>query len=675
MKNSMRGLLIALAIFASIQINAAPVFPIATNANAIEVSGGIASLGTNYLVSYLSGTNICTQLVNTNGALIGASVTNGHSQGLEFAYVASGTNYLAVWYDTFANSGYGQLLSRTNSRVGSAFALSYTPVGVASDGTNYLVLLEDENNDANNNDVFGQFVTGGGALSGGPFLIDNQQVNSGGSQGIVFGKTKYLVLNQADPNGGMGNDSDVLGFFVSPGGSVSAPFQISQVPSEDNDLSVPAVFDGTNFLVVWDWDPPPETEVVVTNWQVHGRLVSPTGTFPGNETILAASSGNNSLPTVAFDGTNYLLGWDDGFGMPGSPTIRFQFFNRSLNAVGTELTPFSAQSANVPIFAFNGLLYNQGQYVVAATFGTLAFSDFNFNGFPSAEVFGGFLSPSLVSSSFSLIPPRITSLLHNGSLTWINTAGTNAFILETASTVTGPWSYAAAPLDLTIATGMQTTVSNVPTASAKGFYLLQQGFGPQAFHGTWIALQAGTTNVANIYFGPDGNGTITNFGAFNPGTPPGVYEVASNGYFSGVANDADDGITPFAGQFSPPREIVLTGDITNQASTLLPVQNVSLCSGAWSGTLTDNTSYPGTYGINLAVTTNGFATLSGTYSGTGWIFSLAATNGAACAFFRTTSPSPFDQIQLNGTLTGNTFSGTYSVDDDNNTEGTVTLTR
>jgi hypothetical protein len=672
MKIQIRSLFIALAILTRIgQVHAVPVFPIATNANSIAVCGGIASGGTNYLAAYLSGTNICTQLFSTNGTLIGASVTNGHSQGLVFPNVASGTNYLVAWYDAFANTGDGQILSRTNGRVGSILSFAYTPIGAASDGTNYLVVLQD-----GNENLYGQFVNGGGTLSGSLFLINSQQEgNGGGTAGIIFGKTNYLVLDQGNYTGVPGESNVLTGAFVSRNGSVTGPFQISQIPSEDSDLNIPAAFDGTNFFVVWDWDPPPETEGTVTNWQVHGRLVSQTGALVGNEKILVSGPGNHSLSSIAFDGTNYLLSWTEGFAITNSPPkIRCQFFNRSASAVGIPFTPFAAQGTNVPLLAINGLVYNAGQYIVAATFGTLAFDDMlNFQGFPSAEVLGAFLSPSLAGSQV-LSPPRFTSFQHNGSLTWTNTSGTNAFVLETASVITGPWFYAAAPLDLTVSTSTQTTVS-IPFTPPRGFYLLQQGFSPQAFHGAWIAMQAGTTNVGNVYFMPDGNGTITNFGGFNLETPPGAYGMDGNGDVSFTINAAEDGVEAFSGLFSPPREITLTGAITNTASALFPVGNAALCSGAWSGTLTDTSGGGGPYAFTLAVATNGFANLSGSAIGTGWLFALAATNGAACGFLHTSASDPYDQVQLSGTLTGNTITGTYSVDNANDVEGTFTLTR
>src|SRR5947207_114142 len=64
----------------------------------------------------------------------------------------------------------------------------------------------------------------------------------------------------------------------------------------------------------------------------------------------------------------------------------------------------------------------------------------------------------------------IVSFQNNGALTWTNAVGTNAFAVEWASAVTGPWQEDWSALSSLITTGAQTTVS-VPM-----FYRVSQGF-------------------------------------------------------------------------------------------------------------------------------------------------------------------------------------------------------
>src|SRR5439155_21587777 len=169
------------------------------------------------------------------------------------------------------------------------------PRALASDGTNFLAVMEDNNN------FYGQIVTPAGSLSGPQFLISSQQGN-GNSAAAAFGNTNYLVVWQSN-NGNQGNTNQAYGEFISGNGSAGSPFQVGQNASVDqNPLAV--AFDGTNYLAVWPWDPGPETQQSVTNWDLHGRVVSQTGTFPGSELALVTDPGSQNFPSLSFDGAN-----------------------------------------------------------------------------------------------------------------------------------------------------------------------------------------------------------------------------------------------------------------------------------------------------------------------------------------------------------------------------------
>lgn len=365
--------------------NAATVFPIATNTS-FELSGGIAANGSNYLVGFLSGTNICVQPVSTNGSLLGPAVTIGASQGNPHL-AASDTNCLVIWFDDFTSIDYGQIISQSGSPAGTPFVIaSGNPISaVASDGTNYLVVLRGNGE----NNLLGQIITSTGTLSGSSFSIGNQTEKYAA---VVFGKTNYLVVSKA-----------CLGVFVSPGGVAGNTFQINQTSSAANNFHG-AAFDGTNFLAMWMWNPGPDTGGSLTNWSIYGRLVSPTGTFPGNEVQLVTDPGNNVLPSAAFDGSSYLLTWGYGFQAITNTNIRFQFLNRSANAIGPQFTLFTAQGTNAPLLAIKGLIFDGARFAMAATLGKADFS--------SADVYGGFIpsstalpqlnTPSFTSGQFSL---------------------------------------------------------------------------------------------------------------------------------------------------------------------------------------------------------------------------------------------------------------------------------
>ena len=164
------ALALAACIFSS--VNAAVFFPIATNANIINVAGGIASSSSNYLVGIgQNQTNVCLQLVSSNGALVGSLLTVGAGKGQP--RVAFGkTNYLAFWGDDYISGAidlYGQLVSSSGATVGPAFPLLQSlgthgfqsEQAIAFDGTNFLVVWEGSQFPAAST-FYGQFVTPAG---------------------------------------------------------------------------------------------------------------------------------------------------------------------------------------------------------------------------------------------------------------------------------------------------------------------------------------------------------------------------------------------------------------------------------------------------------------------------------------------------------------------------------
>ncbi|HXR48526.1 MAG TPA: hypothetical protein VN784_13910 [Candidatus Limnocylindrales bacterium] len=277
-------------------------------------------------------------------------------------------------------------------------------------------------------------------------------------------------------------------------------------------------------------------------------------------------------------------------------------------------------------------------------------------------------------AGFSAQKLFITSFQPNGQLTWTNAPGTNAFAVQWTPNLISPWANAAPPLDLTVSTGSQTTVS-APIIPQTGFYRVVEGFGPQSLHGAWIIPPTGVTNVGQAYFMADGNGTLTNFGAYNLATPPGYYSVSNTGGVTMTVKAASQ-TNIVTGQFMPPRQIVFAGSF----GVAMPVENVSLCAGTWSGTLSETNDPNGLsdYSVSLTVATNGSANLSGDFSGTGWMFALAPTNGALAGFFHTSSSGNYDQFRITGTLSGNAITGSFDTDSGsgaNAIDGIVTLNR
>jgi uncharacterized repeat protein (TIGR03803 family) len=569
MKISIHGCLAVLAIlFNLFHVEAATVFPIATNPAVVESSGGIATCGTNYYVIMVNGTNLVGQLVSTNGTLIGGQTNIGVNPGFPpAAALAFGqTNYLVAWSDTSMSSGvdmFGQFISRSGAKVGAEFNLlsSQGSFGfqsvraLASDGTNFLTVWQD----GNNRNLYGQLIAPSGSLSGSSFLINASPVTGsqdGKDAAIAFGKTNYLVAWMSGDGTTGGDTNFTYAELISKSGIAGSAFQISTTSSTDfNPLAV--AFDGANFFVVWPWDPPPETFQTVTNWDLRGRLVSQTGTFPGNELDLVGNPGSEIFPALAFDGANYLLAWgethynsDLSFN-PTNSNIYFQFFDRSGSAVGSQFTAFTPESTNTPFLPWRGLVFDGSRYAAAGSLGTIATSGGHITGFPSGEVFGAFISASTLQ--FTANPTNgLAPLTVQFNSPGVDSSGN--------SIVSWSWNFGdGATSTLQNPTHTYTIVGTfAPTLVAtNNLSDIVLGTGPTIsvpipVVQTFTALYSSDTGVAfNPYAGLTLSGN-TLFGTASSGGTNGggsVFAIYTNGLgFTNLYSfNGDDGWTPFAG--------------------------------------------------------------------------------------------------------------------------------
>src|SRR5512141_235878 len=65
-------------------------------------------------------------------------------------------------------------------------------------------------------------------------------------------------------------------------------------------------YDGTNYLVAWS-----ESRGATTGSDIVAVLVAPTGALVGSPFVVSGAAGDQLQPSVAFDGTRYLVVWLD----------------------------------------------------------------------------------------------------------------------------------------------------------------------------------------------------------------------------------------------------------------------------------------------------------------------------------------------------------------------------
>ena len=278
-----------------------------------------------------------------------------------------GTNYFVVWDDDRGGQGRdifgarvshdGMVLDRPPIRISTAVGALADPQ-VAFDGRNFLVVWSDErlkpDPDHSQHDVFGARITRAGVVldrDGIPIsTAERQQVEPK----LAFEGSRFLVVWTDFRS----YDGDIYGARVTTAGKVLDPTGFVISSGRNEHLHPTVVFDGTRYLVVWSegvrggydifgarvsrvgktlnpkairisrganaWDTPAvafgdENYLVAwTHWEtgyyqeVRGARVSPDGIVLDPEGLVIAQGENdNSGPKVAFDGSNYLVVWNE----------------------------------------------------------------------------------------------------------------------------------------------------------------------------------------------------------------------------------------------------------------------------------------------------------------------------------------------------------------------------
>ena len=187
-----------------------------------------------------------------------------------------GTNCLVVW-DAGATLVDGS---------GGVFDLSgntrpWTSPAVAHGIDNYLVAFE-----------FGAYRVGHNGT-----ILDTLPIDVAGGS-VAFDGTNYLAV--------WSEDSDLVGARVTQDGVVLDPGGI-RISTAGNVQESPSIaFDGTNYLVVW------QDRRTGAYYDIYAARVSPSGwVMDPNGIPVSTAAYSQSCPTVAFDGTNYLVAWQD----------------------------------------------------------------------------------------------------------------------------------------------------------------------------------------------------------------------------------------------------------------------------------------------------------------------------------------------------------------------------
>jgi large repetitive protein len=268
--------------------------------------------GTNYFVVWTETNKVCGQFVNTSGSVVGSTVTMStaaNQGGRPSVCFLSSYNYLVVWWD-IRNGQQDVFGARvTPGRVvlePGGFAIStaagrqFNAVSCATDSS-YLVSWSDEREAP-------AWYTYSARVNSSGTVMDTSGIRMfrcGSSVTCDVASNDTLGLVTWDGNSGSeGGQSNIQGARVDTSGAVLDPSAFLITKGANSETDVATAFDGTHYLMVWKdsrGDSVPD---------IYGAFIDPDGTLLDPSGIsIGTTSGSQSTPDVAFDGSNYAVVW------------------------------------------------------------------------------------------------------------------------------------------------------------------------------------------------------------------------------------------------------------------------------------------------------------------------------------------------------------------------------
>lgn len=174
------------------------------------------------------------------------------------------------------------------------------PSAIASDGTDYLIVWDDLRDGSW--DVYGARVTGDRRLADSSGIAISIRPGDQGHPSLAFDGTCYFVVWEDKRSGRY----EIFGTRIGVDGQVFDPLGIL-IAAAAADLRNPDVaFDGTNYMVVWQ-------DSTCGSYDLHGLRIDREGNVVDSVRVPAWSGPRDQItPRVAFDGTNFLVVWGEG---------------------------------------------------------------------------------------------------------------------------------------------------------------------------------------------------------------------------------------------------------------------------------------------------------------------------------------------------------------------------
>ena len=233
---------------------------------------------------------------------LGSGDSNLQSPGAP-AVASDGSHFLVVSAKSDASAMQGKLMDSQGALTSTiALAPGTAPVA-AFDGTNYWVVYSASSTSAAG--CYAQRVTPTGAVLDATPVVLSASAYCVSPQRVAFGNSNGLIVYSRFNL--ITGHHDLYGVLVNLDGTV--PGSEFPIVADGNDHLSPVVaFDGTNYMVAWEQRP----SASPLPSYIYATLVTPAGVMlnPAGFAISTNATGQYS-PSIAFDGINYLIAWLD----------------------------------------------------------------------------------------------------------------------------------------------------------------------------------------------------------------------------------------------------------------------------------------------------------------------------------------------------------------------------
>jgi hypothetical protein len=391
-----------------------------------------ASDGTAYLVVWSDGQNAATSgadlyaaRIDTSGVLDvdGIPLVNfvGDQLAPDLVADASGSYYL-VWQtstgsgsDVFGASVQADalVLARSAPLVISAAAGDQTGPTVATNGAGHLVAWTDTRNVGSEPDVYAARIDASGALLDVDGFPVSLAIIPERWPAVATNGTDYLVAWEDGRPGAAG----IWGVRVDATGIVLDP---SGIPISTGGLceqSPKVASNGSDYLLVWqdyrnttecpsDFIPPPPADIYGARVSAAGAVLDPAGI------AIATSAADEDLPSVASNGSDYLVAWQQNF-------YNSDIYGARVSGSGAVLdtTPISISTATGAQY-FPAIAWDGTDYLAAwqdSRNGNATTGPFNIYG-ARVSAAGSVLDPSGIAiSTAPIISPYPLAIAGDGS--------------------------------------------------------------------------------------------------------------------------------------------------------------------------------------------------------------------------------------------------------------------